>query len=379
MAAIQAIVCCAGVLALGVQAVNVPGLFVASAASSLAYLSVIYMLSVVLQHIGKGLCIVLVFAQIPGASGLYPIEMTSKFFQAVYPFFPFTYGIDAIREAIGGFYGNHFAHDITVLACIFFVSLILGILLQPLMSNVNRMVAGQIRDSDLFNGEDVITPARPYRFSQVVHVLSDREDFHQGLVERYNKFSRLYPLFIKGSIILGFGIPILLVLVFALTPTEKVVLLTICLLWLVALFVFLVIVESMRYSLERQLHIDNMSNERLLDFYSAREKIVPANIKVTASNLSISEILKRSKRSRFLNRQSETEDALDTSSCRDSNGADNNHVDDAAASSAVDSADDSPVVEEVQDETVTADAADEPVEATEGEETSADAGEGTDA
>ena len=28
---------------------------------------------------------VLVFAQIPGATGLYPIEMTSSFFQAVYP------------------------------------------------------------------------------------------------------------------------------------------------------------------------------------------------------------------------------------------------------------------------------------------------------
>ena len=47
----------------------------------------------------------LVFAQIPGATGLYPIEMTSPFFQAVYPALPFTYGINAMREAICGFYG----------------------------------------------------------------------------------------------------------------------------------------------------------------------------------------------------------------------------------------------------------------------------------
>ena len=89
MAVLQALICCAGVLAIGVQAVNAPALFFAAAVTSLSYLSIIYALSVTLQHIGKGICVVLVFAQIPGATGLYPIEMTSGFFQAIYPFFPF--------------------------------------------------------------------------------------------------------------------------------------------------------------------------------------------------------------------------------------------------------------------------------------------------
>ena len=109
MAVLQAVICCAGVLVIGVQAASAPALFFAAAVASLAYLSIIYALSVTLQHIGKGICIVLVFAQIPGATGLYPIEMTSGFFQAVYPFFPFTYGISAMREAICGFYGSHYA------------------------------------------------------------------------------------------------------------------------------------------------------------------------------------------------------------------------------------------------------------------------------
>ena len=33
--------------------------------------------------------------------------MTPDFFRAVHPFLPFTYGIDAMRETVGGFYGNH--------------------------------------------------------------------------------------------------------------------------------------------------------------------------------------------------------------------------------------------------------------------------------
>ena len=61
MAVLQAVICCAGVLVIGVQAASAPALFFAAAVASLAYLSIIYALSVTLQHIGKGICIVLVF------------------------------------------------------------------------------------------------------------------------------------------------------------------------------------------------------------------------------------------------------------------------------------------------------------------------------
>ena len=49
---------------------------------------------------------VLAIIQIPCASGLYPIELLPGFFHAIYPLLPFTYGIDAMRETIGGFYGT---------------------------------------------------------------------------------------------------------------------------------------------------------------------------------------------------------------------------------------------------------------------------------
>ncbi len=181
MAVLQAVICCAGVLVIGVQAASAPALFFAAAVASLAYLSIIYALSVTLQHIGKGICIVLVFAQIPGATGLYPIEMTSGFFQAVYPFFPFTYGISAMREAICGFYGSHYGDAIGMLVFFFVLFMAFGILLRPLMANVNRMVAGQVRQGGIFNGEDVEIPARPYRFSQLFRALSGRDEYREEL------------------------------------------------------------------------------------------------------------------------------------------------------------------------------------------------------
>lgn len=273
MAVVQALVCCAGVLVIGVQASNAPALFFAAAVASLAYLSIIYALSVTLQHIGKGICIVLVFVQIPGATGLYPIEMTSGFFQAVYPLFPFTYGIAAMREAICGFYGSQYVEAIGMLAFFFVLFMALGILVRPLMANVNRMVAGQVRQSGIFNGEDVEIPARPYRFSQLFKALSGKEAYRDELRRRYERFSRWYPRLIRGSVALGLAVPVALTVVFALTPAEKVWLLTAWLAWLVAVFVFLVVVESLRDSFEHQMKLDGVTEEGLLELGSSRNEM----------------------------------------------------------------------------------------------------------
>ena len=97
-----------------------------------------------------------------------------------------------------------------------------GILLRPLMANVNRMVAGQVRQSGIFNGEDVEIPARPYRFSQLFRALSDRDEYREELQVRYERFTRWYPRLIRGSVALGLAVPVALTVVFALTPTEKV-------------------------------------------------------------------------------------------------------------------------------------------------------------
>lgn len=264
LAAIQAVVCCVGVLAIGVRAADVAALFVASVAASLAYASVIFALSSVLRHIGKGLCVVAVFAQIPGATGLYPTEMTSAFFQAVHPLFPFTYGIGALREAIFGFYGTHFAAYVAALAAFLAASLAIGLVATPLMTNTSRLMARQVREGGLYNGEDVAAPARPYRLSQLFRALTEQERYRAELQARYDRFLRRYPRLLRAALVAGIVVPVGLAVVFALTPTEKVVLLTAWLVWLVAVLVFLVVVESHRSSFERQLEIGGMDAERLV-------------------------------------------------------------------------------------------------------------------
>ncbi len=271
IAAIQALICCAGVLLIGVQAVSPVALCAAAVLASWAYLSIIYALSVTLQHIGKGICIVLVFAQIPGATGLYPIEMTSGFFQTIYPFFPFTYGIGAMREAICGFYGTQYVTDLAVLGLFFALFMALGVGVRPYLANVNRMVANQVRKAGLFNGERVQVPPRPYRIAQILRALADKDEYREAITSRYDRLSRLYPKLIRGAVICGIGVPILISVVFAFTPAEKVWVLTFWLVWLVVITLFLVVVESVRYSIVRQMKLDSMSPQSLFSLIKDRK------------------------------------------------------------------------------------------------------------
>lgn len=268
---LQAIICCAGLPVIGVEVTSMPALLFAAVIAALSYLSLIYMLSVLLQHIGKGICFILVFVQIPAATGLYPIEMTPEFFQVVYPLFPFTYGIGAMREAICGFYGLHYLSYLATLAGYFVATMAIGILLRPLMSNVNRMVARQIKAAGIYNGEDVEVPARRFRFSQMLRALTDRDSYRRILARRYERFQHMYPWLIKGCVIVGIVVPVAITLVFSLTMGDKAILLSVWLLWLVAIIIFLIVVETLRSGFARQLRLDSMSEGELRDLYLTRD------------------------------------------------------------------------------------------------------------
>ena len=100
---IQSLIICLGdIYLLKVQCENPAAFVFAGLLASFVYVNLIYALSITFKHIGKALSVILVILQIPGSAGTYPIEMTPAFFQFVHPLLPFTYGINAMREAIAG-------------------------------------------------------------------------------------------------------------------------------------------------------------------------------------------------------------------------------------------------------------------------------------
>lgn len=267
MAALQAAVCCAGCLAMGVQTVNAPLFLLTAVIASQAYLAIQYMLSTLFQHVGKGLCVVLVFVQIPAATGLYPIEMTTPFFQAVYPVFPFTYGINAMREVIGGFYDGAWVGDVATLGAFFAVSMLLGVILRPYLVNLNRLFARQIEEGGIINGERVALPERRFRMAQVMRVLADRAEYRTAMLKRAERFLRWYPRMKTGALAIGIAVPVVATIALSVSQAEKVVLLTVWLAWLVMVFAFLIAIEYVRDGLGRQAILGSLSDDEVRALY----------------------------------------------------------------------------------------------------------------
>lgn len=106
---------------------------------SLLFSSIIYTIVCILGNVGKAVCIVLLVLQLGSSGGTFPIQMTSKFFQALYPKVPFTYSIGLLREAVGGVYIPAVERDINILLIYLIVVLIGGAILVSLKARSKKL------------------------------------------------------------------------------------------------------------------------------------------------------------------------------------------------------------------------------------------------
>ena len=182
-----------GDLVIGVQTVSRLGFVGTSIAISLVFISIVYMLSTCFQHIGKGLCVIIMVMQIPGSAGLYPIEMLPSFFRFLHPLFPFTYGVNALREIVAGFYGHTYLSCLAVLGAEALVAFAIGLALRPFLVNLNAMITRDLSSSGLFVAEATRVPSSRYRLTQIVAALADHEGFQRSVSARAARFERRYP------------------------------------------------------------------------------------------------------------------------------------------------------------------------------------------
>ena len=106
---------------------------------SLLFSSIIYTIVCILGNVGKAVCIVLLVLQLGSSGGTFPIQMTSEFFQALYPKVPFTYSIGLLREAVGGVYIPAVERDIKILFIYLMVVLSGGAILVSLKARSEKL------------------------------------------------------------------------------------------------------------------------------------------------------------------------------------------------------------------------------------------------
>ena len=87
---------------LGVHPANMKLLIVLALICSVTFTVIIFTLVSIFGNVGKAIAVVIMVFQIAGAGGIYPIQTNPEIFGKLAPLWPFTYAIDAFREAVAG-------------------------------------------------------------------------------------------------------------------------------------------------------------------------------------------------------------------------------------------------------------------------------------
>ena len=129
-ALLQALVTVAGVLLYVQIDCAHPWYFVlAGIVSSICFVTINYVLSFTLGSAGLGASVIIMVVQVAGSGGTYPVEVLPKIFQILYPFMPFKFAMNAMRDAVSGFYGTYYEDNIRMMLLITLGCLVLGVII----------------------------------------------------------------------------------------------------------------------------------------------------------------------------------------------------------------------------------------------------------
>lgn len=259
---VQALCCCIGDLCLGIQCLSPAAFVFAGLVESFVYVSIIYALSIAFKHIGKAIGVLLIVVQIPGSSGTYPIQMMPGFFQALNPWLPFTYGINAMREAIAGFYDGYFAYDIFILLLYVIPSLVIGVGLRRHLLNINALFDRKLAETDLMVTERDGLPEVHFRLSTIIKALGNSKEYRKVFGERVANFELRYPTYIKRGFLALLWVPLVLLALMFILPFRMITITC----WIISLIVvctYLIVVEYLHSRVSEKTRIANMSSEEL--------------------------------------------------------------------------------------------------------------------
>ena len=269
----QAITVCLGdLLMMRVQCAH-PLLFILSGMmASFVYISLIFALAITLKHVGKALCIIILIFQIPASSGTYPMEMTSLFFRVLHPVIPFTYGVNAMREAQIGIYGHHYALAMARLLLFIVAALCIG-LLRPLLINLNVLFDKKLAETDLMICEEAGPEQERFRLMAAVRLLSGRDRFRENTEARIRRFEDTYQKRIRQSFrFVLIALPVIFLMLMFTLGVSRLIFLILWIISLIALMTFQIVIEYFREHLDRQKRMAEMSDEALLRLLNRREQ-----------------------------------------------------------------------------------------------------------
>ena len=136
-------------LYVGIQCLH-PLLFIlAACVNSIVFTLIVYSLVFAFENIGLALGVVIMIVQVAGGGGTFPVEVLPPVFRALYPFMPFHYAMDAMRECVGGMYGHTYIKCLGALILCGLIAMAVGLLLHKPMKGLIEIVEESKRESDV--------------------------------------------------------------------------------------------------------------------------------------------------------------------------------------------------------------------------------------
>ncbi len=147
----QAVIICLGDLYfLKIQCYHPLKFILAGIVAAVAFTVFVYSLAFTFGDIGKAIGIIFLVIQIGGSGGTFPIDVTPSFFQAVNPYLPFTFVIEAMRECVCGTYANDYWIDLLKLLAYIGAGLVIGLGVKFLVKKPIRFFEKRVEKTGLF-------------------------------------------------------------------------------------------------------------------------------------------------------------------------------------------------------------------------------------
>ncbi|WP_251197788.1 YhgE/Pip domain-containing protein [Anaerotardibacter muris] len=283
LGAIMGAVVTIGDLVIGVSCVSPPAFILAGVLTAFVYVNLMYALAYSMRHLGKAIAVFLLILQIPGSSGMFPVEMLPEFYQVLNPLLPFTYSIDAMREALAGFYGLDYLFDMLMLLLVFLpVGFIIGLVAGKYGYNLNILFDRELGTTDVFTSEKSGDLKPAFRLRTMVRALLDTSQYREFIIDRAKRFDHNYNKLARIGWFALFAMPVLMIVCISLFqggPDAKLIMLAWFFLALLAVAIYLICISFLKSSIEYQMALAQKSDEDIKTSLSqarAESKLPPA-------------------------------------------------------------------------------------------------------
>ncbi|GAY72111.1 YhgE/Pip family protein [Lentilactobacillus kosonis] len=143
------IIITSAIFVLHVQVTNMFMIFIVGAFVSITFSTMIYTAASLLGNLGTALMVILVALQLAGSGAMYPVQLNPLFFRIIQPLFPFTYGVGAFREVIGGINISSLTVDFFFLTVMSAIAILIGSILKIRIVKISDKLVRAFRETGI--------------------------------------------------------------------------------------------------------------------------------------------------------------------------------------------------------------------------------------